>query len=1088
MKHLCRYIFIMIIALLTVCTYSFPETEKSNTTDSHFPALYLMLKQNEAELYQKNIDKINFSFYKFKDILPFDLIEQSKLETSCITETTAAGCIDIKTTQTLDFQKKDNAPYILDYKNETNGYKGFFGISIDSVIPSKGDMGEESKENKEIDEFIKTKYPSGIKIFQIRDIEFFMRMGKHSVLFWVYNTKTGKPLQGAEISAIRGNETVNSGKTDINGLLFTNWELKPDDFVRVKEPGSNDWSYCRLRSENFKSREESDKLKNINMIFTDRVLYKPGSDVNIGCVIKKSKDGELLNPEIKKTTLIIKDTKGEEVLKTEVKPDRMGGFSYTWKTTENTPKGYYQIYIECDDDNHYEKGSFRIDYYQPDTIKLEVKNVKNIYTKYDRVAFDVFGKYLSGNPMSGDSLEYRMTILREWYPYPFKQAELGGYRFDLNDVFIYNRDEEKIEGKGVFDHDGKFRIIKPWDKLSGINCLYGLRFDITGISSEGKEVSTSEYLTYIPGNRVIGIAIPSNYNEIGKPVTAELAAVDSSGNFASTSAIIGIYRINGYAPFVLTPVEKYKKVRLKLTGKDKFKFTIDEPGCYLIKCDAVDENGNTVSSSASFSCHSSFYDYDRHTLSIEAGKEMYRQGEKIDLSILASHPGKALITVERNEILDYFPVDIDNFSHLSLEIKKNYFPEVEIHVFSIGPNYSISEDSIKVPVETDEKVLNVQLTPQSDEILPRSRSKLKVTITDSNRKGKKTNVLVYAVNEGTLKMSGYGNHVPDLLSEFYFYNELSFNSINSIFSEKENNPILNNWWALCKNKNAIAGRVTDPACSPIREARVVLTGGINNFFTETLTDVNGYFFIPDIPSNFLNDYCNYKIEFIKEGYITSSEYLFRYAPFVWRQDQILFPLKEQKPATGALSLSKCGQITGKISLADGTPVPGAIVVLSAENNTEEKRHETLSTEKGFYALNNIPNGKYQIIFLLNGFKRIKKSVEVKSGLVTHLDVILEMIPLYERVTGFRRIRPEQPDKQNKTAPPGFEDTSWQSLIRNDFQEVLFFKLIETDENGEAEINFKTSDMLSTYRVMAVAYAEDSFGSAETYINVTKNLY
>ncbi len=60
-------------------------------------------------------------------------------------------------------------------------------------------------------------------------------------------------------------------------------------------------------------------------------------------------------------------------------------------------------------------------------------------------------------------------------------------------------------------------------------------------------------------------------------------------------------------------------------------------------------------------------------------------------------------------------------------------------------------------------------------------------------------------------------------------------------------------------------------------------------------------------------------------------------------------------------------------------------------------------------------------------------------------------------------------------------------MRSDFREVLFFKIVETDEAGNASFDFMSSDQLSTYRIMAVAYSEDSFGAAEKKIMVSKDL-
>jgi hypothetical protein len=60
-------------------------------------------------------------------------------------------------------------------------------------------------------------------------------------------------------------------------------------------------------------------------------------------------------------------------------------------------------------------------------------------------------------------------------------------------------------------------------------------------------------------------------------------------------------------------------------------------------------------------------------------------------------------------------------------------------------------------------------------------------------------------------------------------------------------------------------------------------------------------------------------------------------------------------------------------------------------------------------------------------------------------------------------------------------------VRSDFKEVLFFEAVETDEAGNATVDFTSSDQLSTYRIMAIAYNEDSFGKSEKKTVVSKDL-
>jgi len=53
---------------------------------------------------------------------------------------------------------------------------------------------------------------------------------------------------------------------------------------------------------------------------------------------------------------------------------------------------------------------------------------------------------------------------------------------------------------------------------------------------------------------------------------------------------------------------------------------------------------------------------------------------------------------------------------------------------------------------------------------------------------------------------------------------------------------------------------------------------------------------------------------------------------------------------------------------------------------------------------------------------------------------------------------------------------------------FLWRSYETDENGNAEVEIETSDRLSTYRIIAVAYNDDEFGTSEKKILVTKNIF
>ena len=76
-------------------------------------------------------------------------------------------------------------------------------------------------------------------------------------------------------------------------------------------------------------------------------------------------------------------------------------------------------------------------------------------------------------------------------------------------------------------------------------------------------------------------------------------------------------------------------------------------------------------------------------------------------------------------------------------------------------------------------------------------------------------------------------------------------------------------------------------------------------------------------------------------------------------------------ALGTFAQSDRGTITGTIADASGAVLPGVSVV--AVNSQTGSRHETISTETGNYAINQLPAGEYEIAAELPGFRKYIRS-------------------------------------------------------------------------------------------------------------------
>ncbi|MCU0277008.1 MAG: Ig-like domain-containing protein, partial [Acidobacteria bacterium] len=207
-------------------------------------------------------------------------------------------------------------------------------------------------------------------------------------------------------------------------------------------------------------------------------------------------------------------------------------------------------------------------------------------------------------------------------------------------------------------------------------------------------------------------------------------------------------------------------------------------------------------------------------------------------------------------------------------------------------------------------------------------------------------------------------------------------------------------------------------------------------------------------------------------------------------------------------------IFGCISRPDAIPIAGATVTL--EDEKFRKLKTTTTSAQGYYSFIGLPSGRYAIKAEASGCHPFLVS-EVYFNGGSHAPCDLVLIPVAADkywdakdefgpeggvLGGVLPAAPAAMAQEMKSmarrkgegeAEDGVSDGAVAGAdisgirVRSDFKEVLFFKVIETDEAGNAVVDFKSSDQLSTYRIMAVAYGEDRFGKAEKKLVVSKDL-
>lgn len=222
----------------------------------------------------------------------------------------------------------------------------------------------------------------------------------------------------------------------------------------------------------------------------------------------------------------------------------------------------------------------------------------------------------------------------------------------------------------------------------------------------------------------------------------------------------------------------------------------------------------------------------------------------------------------------------------------------------------------------------------------------------------------------------------------------------------------------------------------------------------------------------------------------------------WNFDRPMMDINLKEPA-----------IFGCVFGPDSTPLAGAIVTLEDEKHNKLKT--TTTSAQGYYSFPGLPGGRYAVKAEAKGFHPFLWSDIYFDG-GNHRPCDLALIPVSADkywnsadefgveggVAGKAMPAPMAAEMKSMARQKGEKDAEDGAIggvlggvktdiagirVRSDFKEVLFFKAVETDVRGNASIDFESSDQLSTFRIMAVAYSEDSFGSAEKKIMVSKDL-
>ncbi|MBD3258888.1 hypothetical protein GF377_10675, partial [candidate division GN15 bacterium] len=613
------------------------------------------------------------------------------------------------------------------------------------------------------------------------DLGISARMAEDYLMVWVHSLADTDPINKATVRLYSlNNQLLLEGRTDSRGVVvFDEVAANTEGFepFLITVTKDDDLSYLLFR-ESLLPRSDFDVSGRPYLadgydafLYTERGVYRPGDTVRLVSIVR-GVDAEL--PDDFPYLIEIKDPRGREFTTLRLTAgELMEAVPIPIPTYAHT--GTYYAYARIGEDYEIGRMVFHVEEFMPDRTRVTVSTQRDTYRLGETMSIEVAGKYFFGPPAVDHRVNGRVTLDRTLFrpngysSYSFASSErsFAQHKFDLS-----SRRLDTL-GQFVYDQNLPSGLLPP----SALEATI-----VVAVSEEGgRAVGASKTVTVHPYKRYLGIKTDlDGYAEIGQPVSAHMVAVDPNRQSVSVDVMARFYQIvynsvlrevNGRYRYVSEKRRQLvdsQAVSVAVDG-DSVSFTPTNYGRYEIEV-----ADGTTGHAASVTFYASGWGYAPWSLAepdkvqIDLDRTEYDPDDKAVLQIRSPFPGKLLLTVESDEVLEMMAVDMEeNTATIDLKVRDDYFPNVYITATVVRPAGEVKKHMparafgiAPLMISKAKRTLPMAITAP-DVIKPQQT--VTVGLQAGSRDG--TKVAVALVDAGILSLTSYTT--PDPI-EFFF--------------------------------------------------------------------------------------------------------------------------------------------------------------------------------------------------------------------------------------------------------------------------------------------------------------------------------
>lgn len=594
------------------------------------------------------------------------------------------------------------------------------------------------------------------QLFVRADLNVTLKSAPQEAFAWVTDLKSGRPVAGASVR-FTDNGAINlTATTDSDGvarvtLPTTRYTWEPLLAIAGGDGGSFGVASSNWRDGispwDFGVPGGVSAEPYAAYVYTDRPIYRPGQTVYWKALVRRDDDARYSLPAPgQPVTVTIRDDQGNELLEQRMTLSPTGTVHGKMALGLDAGLGYYYLSVQVTKQNSYGVG-FQVAEYRKPEYEITAQTDRPEYKQGEQINVSVQANYFFGGPVKNAQARWALVSSDHFFAY---QGDDGYYSFSDWDWYEARRETYGGllgQGTGTTDAEGRFTFSVPAD-ITRFTASQRFTFDITITDINNQAVSTQVSAVVHKGDFYIGL-LPEGYvARVGEANRVRVITVDPQSRPVPNTAVnlvvnrvewLGVKEQAEDGRFYWTTRARKTPVftdtlTTDVNGKAYLTWTPKTGGEYKIEATARDSARRVLRSAAYVWASGAEYvtwrQENNDRIELVADRDEYKPGDTARLLVASPYQGtvKALVTIERNHILDYQVIDLrGNSQTLEIPITPDHVPNIYVSVVLIkgmdesspSPSFKMGFRQLKVSVA--DRQLQVIVTPDRSRVGPRER-------------------------------------------------------------------------------------------------------------------------------------------------------------------------------------------------------------------------------------------------------------------------------------------------------------------------------------------------------------------------------